>query len=709
MRFQALIESLPRNDEQPGLEAPQKALTVEPATIPGFVAPEFEIIDHPEDAGVLLIEAAGAVGKSATAEAMADALQWPLVRAERAQVGSYSLSGLIHDALGYLGTYLQQIASGTAGIIVDSLDEAHFRAGTQNFLAFIENIEKISGRASSLPRPISIVLFSRSDTAEFVSLAFETEGIPLAKARLSFFNRDEATKFISSYMKRRFDETGRPDYNAPLASAAPWERLRDDRFLQVMKVVLRNQNVTLRTHWDESADFLGYAPVLIALAESLATTNPSAEKRRLASARADNEAALLLDIIDLILDRERQKFADQLLPKLQAVQSAADTAEVRKQNLYLPSEQAIRVIAHIQGDNALLAPPPSDLPASVRPTYESSATQFIADHPFVRGNQFASVIFGDYVRALVATSLEAAAALHHVPLPDAETVGPFFMTFVKVMCPNSRISESLVEPLMRSWAQEVELAGHDEAGTMITLRHDFNEVRFVRAAPIIGAEPDDVVFEVADLSGALQLRGPVRDVVITTEQGVILGTRSEPLSLGPNVIILAGELDIQAESLNIAWPEAEGQATVALGGSTITANNLTQVVEPKSNSFSLYFSEPPPKLRSYRRTLTVNGARHVPYEDYVALRAILGTFYSSVHFNGLSASRERIDNGIVRNSLDRLKILNRLIDKSMLDVSGDWYVLNTAKLGDIGISLKDVKSGMPSNAVLQFLAECRQP
>ncbi len=117
------------------------ALEANPTAAEGYVSPSFKVTSWPNDAAVILVEAPGAVGKSSAALALAERARWPLVRAERAQVGSYTLSGLVLGSITSAGTFIESLRDGSAGIVVDSLDEAHFRAGTHNFLEFLRTLK----------------------------------------------------------------------------------------------------------------------------------------------------------------------------------------------------------------------------------------------------------------------------------------------------------------------------------------------------------------------------------------------------------------------------------------------------------------------------------------------------------------------------------------------------------------------------------------
>jgi hypothetical protein len=55
----------------------------------------------------------------------------------------------------------------------------------------------------------------------------------------------------------------------------------------------------------------------------------------------------------------------------------------------------------------------------------------------------------------------------------------------------------------------------------------------------------------------------------------------------------------------------------------------------------------------------------------------------------------------------RARILAHLIASDVVSIDGDWYCLDTAALGQVGFSLQDLKRGVPTDAILQFLAAAR--
>lgn len=237
MKFADLVASLKPLAQAPLLQKEMGGRIASGVGAPhGYVEPTLELVEDAPTARVVLIQAAGAVGKSAAARALASRLNWPLVRAEKAQVGSFSLTGLLHSALG--SEYLTAVDTGRAGVIIDALDEAHLKAGTSNLLEFLENVRTVAESEARDGRSASIILFSRVDTAELIRISFDDANTPLAVMSLSFFEKSAAEKFIENHLTRRHDEVQDPKvkslYNVARAWQVPYGQLRDLRISQVM-------------------------------------------------------------------------------------------------------------------------------------------------------------------------------------------------------------------------------------------------------------------------------------------------------------------------------------------------------------------------------------------------------------------------------------------------------------------------------------------
>ena len=314
-----------------------ESLVAAPEPVPGYVARSFLLAEPAvSDAPVVLVRASGAVGKSTVAREISRSLNWPLIRAEHAQVGGFTLTGLLLDSLGFDSSLLKGTTTGRAGVVIDSLDEAHLRAGTVNLSAFLEDVRRVAGGARE-GRP-SVIIFSRPETAEIVEVDFAEANFPLQVLEVDFLAATDLEEFAKSYLDLRFEASGgrvgvaATDWNAAYAS------LLQSRAVTIAKSLGGSDD--LQRSWDVVGSFLGYPPVLIALAESVDVPNPTASGVSI-SMRGGEPIALLDAIVTYILNRECEKFVSAAGLRLQAAANPQESFDPK--SLYLPEEQLARV------------------------------------------------------------------------------------------------------------------------------------------------------------------------------------------------------------------------------------------------------------------------------------------------------------------------------------------------------------------------------
>lgn len=712
--LQELAKLLRANDAAPISEkSVGRGFITDPSPVPGYVWPTLTIESWPANATVLLIEAAGAVGKTAAAQALAAELNWPLFRSERAQVGDGSLSGTIMGSLGFTTDYVKRVALGQAGVVVDSLDEAHFRAGTENLLGFIRNILEVSGaqilsgRSTGAP---SVVVFSRSDTAIYVRQLFADENVPLATLSVDFFHLESAREFIRSYMNQRYAqiEPKDPSYNIQNLAPIPFQRLRDAR-LQSIAEVVGSADITVDDDWSEVQDFLGYAPVLVAVAESLAVRNPMSVPSKLA---ATKQGELLAEIIQAILQRETGKFKEQLSSRLTS-SVPADEPDANWAHLYSESEQCSRLAAFAAG---LPAPTlySSGLPQQAQVIYEEAAEAFLPNHPFLKGRGFASVVFADYVYARVSSDTASAAMLGVDPIGLVRGVGPFFSRFISRERHNSEgspvIPERLASTVISSWNQEADLLRADASSSSLLLLTDgpceLYCWRSLRARDD-GATPltEEIEFEIDDMSGAMTIPSGIRNTLVTTDSGLVLGDGEKTFAMGPSVWIRAEYIESSAETIRVESGQRKFSIASSIGCDSLSTNHLTKV-EADPTVLRVMVDDPHPLLRPYSRVPSRHQFFSQELRMYPDLRTIFLSFRSSVRPGQLAALTAKIDKKIVSGNARRLAIFNLLIKDGVVSKENQWYLLDQNRLNELGFGFHDFRAGEPSESMLKFLARC---
>lgn len=436
------------------------------------------------------------------------------------------------------------------------------------------------------------------------------------------------------------------------------------------------------------------------MAESLAVGNPAAEHNTLT---AQDQSNLLREIVDHISHREQKKFSEHLQPKLQATLHTDVDVDVVAATMYRPEEQYARLMAYV-AEGEISTSLPASLPDGVRPAYEEAVRTFLPDHPFVKARQFASIVFSDFVMAAGCNSIEIRASLAGAPERQVKSVGPFFARFLADNPgPGSlKINETLVEHVVESWNQEADLVRAHESEVSVTLFEGEGSLHCIRDVDPRNHETSEIEFDIADVSGAFHIHRPIKRASVLTDQGVILGDTRQHLMVGPDVVILAEELIIEAETLRIDSDHGQSKSVV-LASDRITANYLTKV-EAGPENLDIFSADPPARLRPYMRAMTLN-QHAIPFQSYLDLRTILTSFRPSTK-GSLSVLAAKIDNKIVKDNGQRLKILDHLIEIGAVSRNGTWYYLDLNVLGKLGFGIQDLKTGEPSAALLRFLHHC---
>lgn len=379
-----------------------------------------EIIDEPLDAfvepdlsqessfggrppSVIVVSAPAAVGKSTLARELAyrkNALLWDL---SHFNVGDSTFGGTLLKIFGVdgLGEIMAGIADGDYLILLDALDETKIRSGSQNFDAFIEDIAgNLEGERSA---PV-IVLFARTETAEWVKLMFDDLSVPVAHYQIEFFDHDRASEFIDKRLDARRERDG--EGRVHRQSREPFVESRE-RVFDFVHALLGAED-----EWSGSRvrRYLGYAPVLEAITDFLDVGNPTTkiqeidalqEEFRETTTAESSHWEFLVEIIDDLLERERGRVVE-------GMKEALDT-EAKKEDwedwgaLYSDNEQCARVLDFkYSSTNARRFAP--DLPARVAEGYEDVLARDIREHPFLGEHEgFANIVFQEYLYAWALT------------------------------------------------------------------------------------------------------------------------------------------------------------------------------------------------------------------------------------------------------------------------------------------------------------------
>jgi hypothetical protein len=395
INFSEFVSILPRGDDLRGdatKKLPKGVSWVE-ASNPCFVEPDLQVQQpiEPGRTSVVLLSAPGAVGKSTLASELASRAQAFLWDLSKFQVGSRTFSGTILDLYGFVSTGVQKrLQEGRFLFILDALDEAQVRSGSQNFDAFISDLAEALREPRARP---CVVLLARSDTADWIHLLFENTGVPLARYQIEYFDKSRAVSFI----EKRLDDRRRAEGSQLL------HRQQVKPFSEALSVlfdlIYNLFGVLEQKAWEDSRvrNFLGYAPVLEALTDYVDVTNYMTLIREL---RDDAGAArdpwqFLTDIIKRLSHREQAKVREAIRVQLGSTAKAAGWSDWAR--LYAPAEQCSRVLGRAL--RMPIAPQGSSLPLPLARQYEEALETILPQHPFLAGRQFANVVFKEFIYA----------------------------------------------------------------------------------------------------------------------------------------------------------------------------------------------------------------------------------------------------------------------------------------------------------------------
>lgn len=265
-----------------------------------FVAPRFVIHEEPrgESASVMLVAAPAAVGKSALARELSRSTFNPLIDLGGRRIAEAFFTGFLGKEVGAHNAIRVQdeLRAGRGTLIIDALDEAMVASGAQSFAAAVHDLIDLLGAGERHPqseRPVAILL-GRPDTIDDAEQILHERRVQTSRVEVSFFDREQATAFVK--LKSR-DERHR-------------EALRelDDFLEQFFELVT---SALGGTTWDDGASFVGYAPVLDALATFYSREdNPMARLSQIRNSGTSQHVwGLLVEIIRSVLKRETEKFA----------------------------------------------------------------------------------------------------------------------------------------------------------------------------------------------------------------------------------------------------------------------------------------------------------------------------------------------------------------------------------------------------------------
>lgn len=356
---------------------------------PFYISPDFSDVKTDKKLSTyspkfFMFSAPGATGKSSLAKYIAnrfDALYWNLAKVK---IGTNSFAGSILNAVGAskYSEFIKDLNAGDVLLVIDAFDEAEIVSGRKMLNSFITDISN-SLSEHQLP---SVILLARTETAQYIASFCAENSISVAHYEIGFFNENSAKDFITkSVVGERIP--AQPDLECV------------DSYYSVIK-----RNITE----DERASFLGYAPVLEAIATHI---KESPNRQRMISELSTQRdcVSIIVKIMEDLLVREQK---EKVIPAFIQKCKERHTEFSAWEKVYSSEEQLVRLIHYILFLDTKYTNYPLDfLPPQLIDDYQEIVDTFLVQHPFVRSinemvsngrdKDFTGPAFRDYALAKI--------------------------------------------------------------------------------------------------------------------------------------------------------------------------------------------------------------------------------------------------------------------------------------------------------------------
>lgn len=328
---------------------------------------------------IILFSAPGATGKTALAMHICkeyNGIYWDL---PENKVAEYSFSGAIAEAVGYenLSDFIISIESKNNFLVIDAFDEAEVGSGRSGIEFFLRDLNNVTKNC----RNICAILLARTESSLFIKDFLLKHNISFRHYEVGLFKEYNAKTYIEYKLKK---------HNIIISDIV--KKCIDEQFKEIKRI--------LPDH--EADNFLGYAPVLDALATAY---DDEKNTLNLLKSTSDGEKnyTLMIKILTHLLNREHDKFIKSIEIKIPQIKGEPNLV-----SLFDHDEQLSRLFGLILVlDSTMFTSIKEFIPLEYHEEYLDAINIQLPQHPFINirdnnGNinyDFIGAAFRDYVIA----------------------------------------------------------------------------------------------------------------------------------------------------------------------------------------------------------------------------------------------------------------------------------------------------------------------
>ena len=384
---------------------------------PTFVEPFFSLQSGSleEKIDMLLISAVGAAGKTQLSEYLSLQTGAPILDlAKHEPVGGYSFTGLLSRRYNYQER-LSRIKEGKQLIIIDGLDEGLMKVTRDAFFSFINDIMQFA--QNNTPNT-TIVLLGRTLVMGEVASHLKSNNFNAPLLKIEPFTEEQAEEFLY----KKVIGANKVRYTKPYQDVIKY-------LINSIKGFFKNQGELDKATFN---NFIGYAPVLDAIAELLkGNSNYHALLKELESEQYTN-VNLLIHLLEKILKREQNKVRNAVIAKL-LENYPTEQRDFFDKVVYSGDDQCRRLLSICLGEEYT---PTYNDDESFSIRFDKQLGDMRYEHPFLTDRRINNVVFESYILAKAALSEDTyEAALKYMKnsslFKNSFAFYPVFMNIIK--------------------------------------------------------------------------------------------------------------------------------------------------------------------------------------------------------------------------------------------------------------------------------------